>query len=87
MKKFADDTVKCIFLRLVYFDTNFTEISSQARNYQEAIIYSDNMMTSSNGNIFRLTGHLCGKFTGPRWLPHTKASDAELLCFLGSASE
>ena len=30
-------------------------------------------MTSSNGNIFRVTGHLCGKFTGPRSpvnLPH-----------------
>ena len=24
-------------------------------------------MTSSNGNIFRVTGHLCGEFTGPRW--------------------
>ena len=24
------------------------------------------MMTSSNGNIFRLTGHLCGEFTGHR---------------------
>ena len=36
-------------------------------------------MTSSNGNIFRVTGHLCGEFTGPRWIPHTKASDAELL--------
>ena len=23
------------------------------------------MMTSSNGNIFRITGHLCGEFTGP----------------------
>ena len=39
------------------------------------------MMTSSNGNIFRVTGHLCGEFTGPRWIPHTKASDAELWCF------
>ena len=38
-------------------------------------------MTSSNGNIFRVTGHLCGEFTGPRWIPHTKASDAELWCF------
>ena len=27
------------------------------------------MMTSSNGNIFRVTGHLCGEFTGPRWIP------------------
>ena len=30
------------------------------------------MMTSSNGNIFRVTGPLCGEFTGPRWIPHTK---------------
>ena len=45
------------------------------------------MMTSSNGNIFRVTGHLCGEFTGPRWFPRTKASDAELWCFLWSASE
>ena len=39
------------------------------------------MMTSSNGDIFRVTGHLCGEFTGPRWFPCTKASDAELWCF------
>ena len=36
------------------------------------------MMTSSNGNIFRVTGHLCGEFTGLRWIPRTKASDAVL---------
>ena len=40
-----------------------------------------------NGNIFRVTGHLCGEFTGHRWIPRTKASDAELWCFLWSASE
>ena len=45
------------------------------------------MMTSSNGNIFHVTGHLCGEFTGHRWIPRTKASDAELWCFLWSASE
>ena len=27
------------------------------------------MMTSSNGNIFRVTDHLCGEFTGPREFP------------------
>ena len=27
------------------------------------------MMTSSNGNIFRVTGPLCGEFTGPRDFP------------------
>ena len=26
------------------------------------------MMTSSNGNIFRVTGPLCGGFTGHRWI-------------------
>ena len=31
----------------------------------------DLTMTSSNGNIFRITGHLCGEFTGHRWIPHT----------------
>ena len=39
-------------------------------------------MTSLNGNIFCVTGHLCGEFTDPRWIPRTKASDAELWCFL-----
>ena len=43
------------------------------------------MMTSSNGNIFRVTGHLCGEFTGPRWIPYTKPSDADLWCFLWSS--
>ena len=41
-------------------------------------------MTASNGNIFRVTGLLCGEFTGDRWIPHTKASDAELWRFLWS---
>ena len=27
------------------------------------------MMTSSNGNIFRVTGHLCGEFPGPGEFP------------------
>ena len=39
------------------------------------------MMTSSNGNIFRVTG-LCVGIHRSRWIPHTKASDAELWCFL-----
>ena len=36
---------------------------------------------------FRLTGPLWGEFTGHRWIPLTKASDAELWCFLWSVSE
>ena len=45
------------------------------------------MMTSSNGNIFRVTGPLWEEFTGDRWIPLTKASDAELWCFLWSAPQ
>ena len=43
------------------------------------------MMTSSNGIIFRVTGPLCGEFTGHHWIPRSKASDAEHWCFLWSA--
>ena len=38
---------------------------------------------SSNGNIFRITGPLCGH----RWIPLSNASDAELWCFLWSVPE
>ena len=50
-------------------------------------IFSKNMMKSSYDNIFRVTGPLCGEFTGQWWIPFTKASDAELWCFLWSAPE
>ena len=49
------------------------------RFYSDGLTYTKLhlMMTSSNENIFRVTGPLCGEFTGPRWIPLTKASDAE----------
>ena len=46
-----------------------------------------NMMTSSNGNIFRVTGHLCRELTSHRWIPCKKARDAELWCFLWSVPQ
>ena len=36
---------------------------------------------------FRVTGPLCGEFTGLWWIPITKASDAEFRCFLWSTPE
>ena len=42
-------------------------------------------MTSSNGNIFRITGPSWGEFTGHRWIPLTEASDVELWCLIWSA--
>ena len=46
----------------------------------DSISFFTNMMTSSNGNIFRVTGPLCGEVSGHRWIPLTKASDAEPWC-------
>ena len=45
------------------------------------------MMTSANGNIFRVTGPLWKETTGHRWITIKKASDAELWCFLWCAPE
>ena len=66
----------------------FNKLSMQKKENTNALHYLPfvvemhrSMMTSSNGNIFRVTGHLCGEFTGLRWIPRTKASDAELLMF------
>ena len=36
---------------------------------------------------FRVTGPLCGEFTRHRWIPLTKASGAELWCFLSSINK
>ena len=47
----------------------------------KTLLSIESMMTSSNENIFRVTGPLCGEFTSYRWIPRTKASDAELWCF------
>ena len=49
--------------------------------------FSKFMMTSSNGNIFRVTGNLYGEFTGHRRIPRTKASDAELCSFVWFVAE
>ena len=42
--------------------------TSPGNGHQGGILF-DHMMTSSNGNIFRVTGHLCGEFTGPGDFP------------------
>ena len=68
----------CLFLWWFWCNT------SHASNRFDALIYLPQwnyMMTSSNGNTFRVTGPLCGEFTGPRWIPRTKASDASFDVF------
>ena len=57
------------------------------RQTSQFLCQAGHMMKSSNGNIFRVTGPLCGKFTSHRWIPHTKASNTELWWFLWSGPE
>ena len=73
----ADDILKCNF-----FSGNVLISITISRGPINNILAF--MMTSSNGNIFHITGPLCGKFTVHRWIPLIKASDAELWCFLWS---
>ena len=40
--------------------------------YIDGLLQKRRMMTSSNGNIFGVTGHLCGEFTGLRWIHCTR---------------
>ena len=55
---------------------------------RHALVHSSfSMMTSYNENIVRVTGPLWGESTGHRLIPLTKASDAELWCFLWSAPQ
>ena len=45
------------------------------------------MMTSSNGNMFRVTGPLWEEFTDGQFPSQRPGSDAELLCLLRLAPE
>ena len=47
--------------------------------HPSAVSISHHMMTSSDGNIFRVTGLLCGEFIGDRW---RRALMFSLICAL-----
>ena len=75
------------FMSLVWFVSfsffpNHSGLLHRPWGNEAAPNYTANMMTLSNGNIFRVTGPSCGEFNGQRWIPRTKASDAELWVFL-----
>ena len=50
-------------------------------DFRSQVCHTHIMMTSLNGNIFRVTSPLYGEFTGQLWIPNTKASDAEIWYF------
>ena len=59
------------------------QVNARGWCYQTSVsgLVSIAMVTSWNGNIFRVTGHLYGEFTGHWWIPRTKASDAQVDVF------
>ena len=81
-------SVGCKSLFELTKDTSYFSLTGELCSvYDEELGEIKSMMTSSNGNIFHVTGHLCGEFTGHRWIPRTKANDGELWCFLWSGLE
>ena len=69
---------------LIIMMLDINQVTTKKKLFGWALV---NMMTSSNGDIFRVTGHLYGELTGLWGIPRTKASDAKLWCFLWSAPE
>ena len=85
-----DHCNKCLFpvIQLAEVLLNFWRgVYLQIGRLDHVYSHSTHMMTSSNGKKSRVTGPLCGEFTGHRWIPHTMASDAKLWCFLWYAPE
>ena len=52
-----------------FFKVDKTLATYLAGDVATHVKYEHDMMTSSNGNIFRVTGPLCGEFTGPGEFP------------------
>ena len=57
-----------------FFGNNVRDITTPSSEGEKIALetskaLSANMMTSSNENIFRVTGPLCGEFTGPGEFP------------------
>ena len=58
-------------VQVSFSDFDLEHTSGCTSDYVEAFSGEWDMMMSSNGNIFHVTGHLCGEFTGDRWIPRT----------------
>ena len=55
--------------------------SMRSRVACSASIHDPALRRHPTDTLFRVTGHLCGEFTGRRWIPRTKATEAELCDF------
>ena len=52
----------------IYIILHLCTVNRHAAEFEQPA-FKPTMMTPSNGNIFSVIGHLCGEFTGPRWIP------------------
>ena len=59
----------CVLSPLVYPDLLSSYLNVPLWHVVSEATWSFIMLTSSNGIILRLTGLLCGEFTGHRWIP------------------
>ena len=77
---------------IVFYSQSFSNVENDIshdvmdKRYSTSLVHCVSMMTSSNGSIFRVTGHLCGEFTGHR-SRHCNVSGnmhkvCVLLCFI-----
>ena len=73
--------IGCIYSMAIKHVHRHCHCHCHACEHGEQVIQMQHMMTSSNGNIFPVTGPLGGKSTGDRWISLKRASDAELWCF------
>ena len=84
------ENITIAFMNVVGYTAFVTSFPSPEKVWYNFVMspnFIHTMITSSNGNIFRATGPLCGEFTGDRWIPLTKTSDTELWCLIWSAPE
>ena len=69
----SPEDIRLGLMHLMYFLLNSeyttTVITKTHKDITQCLVCIYVMMTSSNGNIFRVTGHLCGEFTGPGEFP------------------
>ena len=68
---------QCNFFSLVQMACQLSDVKKLILNLLNYYPWITRM-TSSNENIFCVTGPLCGEFTSHWWIPLTKASDTEL---------
>ena len=85
----GNDQVACSWFSVDFIAaTTISQTScSTLPNVYDMMTKVQGMMMLSNGTIFRVIGHMCVEFTGHLWIPRAKDSDAELWCFLWSATE